>query len=119
MDHPLEERCVRTRARTLSVNCLILFLQQHDRDAVHHGSGSLAFGHSLRHWCALFSCLLFDSVPVRVLLTLLLWRADISEQCGYSIKQQVDLFISLKPLFANKPVIVACNKTDVVKLDDI
>ena len=44
---------------------------------------------------------------------------DASEQCGYTIKQQSDLFHSIKPLFANKPLVVAINKTDVRKLEDL
>lgn len=39
-----------------------------------------------------------------------LYVVDISEQCGYSIEQQVDLFHSIKPLFHNKPLVVAVNK---------
>ena len=37
---------------------------------------------------------------------------DVSEECGYSIAQQVTLFQSLKPLFANKPILICCNKVD-------
>jgi len=48
-----------------------------------------------------------------------LYLIDISEQCGYSIKQQVSLFNSLKPLFAGKPMIVVANKIDVRKLEDL
>jgi nucleolar GTP-binding protein len=46
-----------------------------------------------------------------------LYIIDISEQCGYSIKQQVSLFHSIKPLFANKPVFVIMNKIDVIRPD--
>ncbi|GAB4823643.1 hypothetical protein N2152v2_010689 [Parachlorella kessleri] len=46
-----------------------------------------------------------------------LYVIDISEQCGYSLKQQAALFHSIKPLFANKPVLIVANKTDVVKLE--
>src|SRR3990167_2959892 len=42
----------------------------------------------------------------------ILYIIDISESCGYSIKAQVDLFNSIKPLFSNKPLIVAINKID-------
>lgn len=38
---------------------------------------------------------------------------DLSATCGYSIEQQVQLFDSLRPLFANKPIVFALNKTDV------
>jgi len=44
---------------------------------------------------------------------------DISEQCGYSIKQQVALFHSIKPLFANKPILLVVNKIDVVRLEKV
>jgi len=48
-----------------------------------------------------------------------LFMLDISEQCGYSIAQQVTLFNSIKPLFANKPVLVVCNKIDVIKFENL
>lgn len=43
-----------------------------------------------------------------------LFFLDVSEICGYSIKQQVQLFHSIKPLFANKPFLCVVNKTDLV-----
>lgn len=49
----------------------------------------------------------------------IIYIIDPSEQCGYSLKQQVDLFESIKPLFANKPLIVAANKMDVIKMEDL
>ena len=39
-----------------------------------------------------------------------LYILDISEQCGYSIAQQAALFHSIKPLFANKPLLIVANK---------
>ena len=45
-----------------------------------------------------------------------LYFIDISEQCGYSIQQQVQLYHNIKPLFANKPLVLVCNKTDAVSL---
>lgn len=48
-----------------------------------------------------------------------LYFVDISEQCGYTIKQQVDLFHNIKPLFANKPLLIVANKTDIRKMDDL
>lgn len=48
-----------------------------------------------------------------------LYVMDISEQCGYSIKQQAALFDSIKPLFMNKPLVVAFNKIDARSLDDL
>jgi nucleolar GTP-binding protein len=41
-----------------------------------------------------------------------LYFVDISEQCGYTIEQQCSLFKSIKPLFANKQLIVVVNKVD-------
>ena len=48
-----------------------------------------------------------------------LYFMDLSEQCGYSIEAQVQLFNSIKPLFANKPTFLVINKIDVAKLDDL
>ncbi|PRW33236.1 nucleolar GTP-binding isoform A [Chlorella sorokiniana] len=48
-----------------------------------------------------------------------LYVIDISEQCGFTIKQQATLFHSIKPLFANKPVLIVANKTDVVQLEQL
>ncbi|GAO51177.1 GTP binding protein Nog1 [Saitoella complicata NRRL Y-17804] len=44
---------------------------------------------------------------------------DLSEQCGYSVEAQVKLFHSIKPLFANKVVLLVINKTDVMKPEDL
>ena len=44
---------------------------------------------------------------------------DISEQCGYTLAQQAALFHSIKPLFANKPVLIVANKTDVRPMEDL
>ena len=41
-----------------------------------------------------------------------LYFVDISEQCGYTIEQQCSLFKSIKPLFANKQLIIVVNKID-------
>jgi nucleolar GTP-binding protein len=49
----------------------------------------------------------------------ILFFIDLSELCGYSVKEQVDLFHSIKPLFANKPVLIVVNKIDVRKPDDL
>ena len=53
------------------------------------------------------------------LRAVILYLVDISEECGYTIAQQADLFHSIKPLFANKPLLVVCNKTDVRKIEDL
>eukprot|EP00554_Chaetoceros_debilis_P008071 CAMPEP_0194079866 /NCGR_PEP_ID=MMETSP0149-20130528/5984_1 /TAXON_ID=122233 /ORGANISM="Chaetoceros debilis, Strain MM31A-1" /LENGTH=700 /DNA_ID=CAMNT_0038761457 /DNA_START=132 /DNA_END=2234 /DNA_ORIENTATION=- len=42
-----------------------------------------------------------------------LYFIDISEHCGYTIEQQCSLFKSIKPLFANKELIVVVNKIDI------
>lgn len=41
-----------------------------------------------------------------------LYFIDISEQCGFPISQQVSLFRSIKPLFANKQLLIVVNKVD-------
>ncbi|CAC5358662.1 NOG1 [Mytilus coruscus] len=48
-----------------------------------------------------------------------LYVMDVSEQCGHSLEQQLDLFNNIKPLFANKPLMVCVNKIDVLKLDEL
>jgi len=49
----------------------------------------------------------------------ILYFIDISEQCGYTIDQQVKLCESIKPLFANKPVVIVMTKIDIIKPDDL
>lgn len=48
-----------------------------------------------------------------------LYVLDVSEQCGYSVREQVRLFQSLRPLFQGKPIVLVVNKTDCVKFEDI
>ncbi|XP_014672866.1 PREDICTED: nucleolar GTP-binding protein 1-like [Priapulus caudatus] len=48
-----------------------------------------------------------------------LYVVDLSEQCGKSLEEQVELFMNIKPLFANKPVIVVANKVDVVRPEEL
>ncbi|OBA21861.1 P-loop containing nucleoside triphosphate hydrolase protein [Metschnikowia bicuspidata var. bicuspidata NRRL YB-4993] len=48
-----------------------------------------------------------------------LYFMDLSEQCGFSIEQQVKLFHLIKPLFANKSVMVVMNKSDILKTEDL
>jgi len=48
-----------------------------------------------------------------------LYVLDISEQCGYSLAQQVALFDQIRPLFVNKPLVVAVNKVDVRRPEDL
>jgi nucleolar GTP-binding protein len=48
-----------------------------------------------------------------------LYFLDISEQCGYPIEQQLKLFESIRPLFANKQVMMVANKTDVIPYESL
>jgi len=48
-----------------------------------------------------------------------LYLVDISEQCGYTLTQQAALFHSIKPLFANKPILIVCNKIDTRSMEDL
>jgi nucleolar GTP-binding protein len=49
----------------------------------------------------------------------ILYFIDISENCGYSIQQQVSLFTSIKPLFKNKPLVIILNKTDLKPYSEV
>ena len=49
----------------------------------------------------------------------ILYFMDLSEQCGYSVQQQISLFKSIKPLFANKLVFVVINKIDIKRPEDL
>lgn len=48
-----------------------------------------------------------------------LYFIDISESCGYTIQQQCSLFHSIKPLFANKPLLLVVNKIDLKPWEDV
>ena len=48
-----------------------------------------------------------------------LYFVDVSENCGYSIQQQVNLFTSIRPLFKNKPLVIIANKTDLRPYNDL
>ncbi|KAJ6172065.1 Nucleolar GTP-binding protein 1 [Penicillium chermesinum] len=49
----------------------------------------------------------------------ILYFMDLSEQCGYSVTDQIKLFHSIKPLFANKIVYLVVNKIDVRRPEDL
>lgn len=49
----------------------------------------------------------------------ILYFMDLSEQCGYSVHAQIQLFQSIKPLFANKLVFVVINKIDIMRPEDL
>lgn len=53
------------------------------------------------------------------LRSVILYIVDFSEQCGYSIQQQLELYASIKPLFVKKPVFIINNKTDVMTRDQL
>lgn len=48
-----------------------------------------------------------------------LYVMDISEQCGQTLAEQLKLYESIKPLFANKPLMIVLNKVDIVALNDL
>jgi nucleolar GTP-binding protein len=43
----------------------------------------------------------------------ILFFIDISEQCGYSLEDQLNLFNSIRPLFKTKPLVMVLNKIDI------
>ncbi|XP_067398767.1 GTP-binding protein 4 [Emydura macquarii macquarii] len=48
-----------------------------------------------------------------------LYVLDVSEQCGHSLEEQLELFKNIKPLFANKPLILVANKCDVKRISEL
>lgn len=48
-----------------------------------------------------------------------LYLLDISETCGYTIVQQINLFKGIKPLFENKPHILVLTKIDLKPYDQL
>jgi nucleolar GTP-binding protein len=49
----------------------------------------------------------------------ILFFIDISEQCNYTIEQQVSLFYSIADLFKKKPLVIVLNKIDVRRVEDL
>ena len=49
----------------------------------------------------------------------ILYIMDVSEQCGHTLEEQIELFNGIKPLFANKPLIVVLNKVDVIRPEEL
>jgi nucleolar GTP-binding protein len=45
----------------------------------------------------------------------ILYMMDASEMCDRSLEQQIHLFEQIQPLFANKPVFVGLNKSDLMR----
>ncbi|XP_015278688.1 PREDICTED: nucleolar GTP-binding protein 1 [Gekko japonicus] len=48
-----------------------------------------------------------------------LYVMDLSEQCGHGLEEQLELFENIKPLFANKPLIIVANKCDVKRISEL
>ncbi len=48
-----------------------------------------------------------------------LYLVDVSEACGYTLAQQAALFHSIKPLFANKPIVIVANKVDARPIESL
>uniref|UniRef100_A0A1I7TQ90 Nucleolar GTP-binding protein 1 n=1 Tax=Caenorhabditis tropicalis TaxID=1561998 RepID=A0A1I7TQ90_9PELO len=48
-----------------------------------------------------------------------LFMMDVSEQCDRTIEEQLHLFESIRPLFANKPVLIGLNKVDIRHRSDL
>ncbi|XP_050798206.1 GTP-binding protein 4 isoform X2 [Gopherus flavomarginatus] len=48
-----------------------------------------------------------------------LFVMDVSEQCGHGLEDQLELFRNIKPLFANKPLIIVANKCDVKRISEL
>ena len=53
------------------------------------------------------------------LKTMVIFIVDISETCGYPLKEQFKLFEDLKPLFAKKPAVLALNKIDLSPISEL
>ena len=49
----------------------------------------------------------------------ILYFMDLSEHCGYTVQAQIQLFQSIKPLFANKIVFIVINKIDIMRPEDL
>uniref|UniRef100_H2S9W8 Nucleolar GTP-binding protein 1 n=1 Tax=Takifugu rubripes TaxID=31033 RepID=H2S9W8_TAKRU len=49
----------------------------------------------------------------------ILYVMDVSEQCGHTLQEQLELFNSIRPLFTNKPLIIVANKCDVKKITEL
>lgn len=53
------------------------------------------------------------------LKTMVIFIVDVSETCGYALKEQFKLFEDLKPLFIKKPAILALNKVDLTPVSSL
>ena len=48
-----------------------------------------------------------------------LYFLDVSEQCGFPLDEQLKLFKSIRPLFANKQIMMVANKIDVCPYESL
>ncbi|UJR15338.1 hypothetical protein I4U23_002287 [Adineta vaga] len=49
----------------------------------------------------------------------ILYVMDVSETCGYTLEEQLNLFNNIKVLFTNKPLLIVVNKIDIKRLDEL
>lgn len=49
----------------------------------------------------------------------ILYVMDLSETCGYTLEEQLNLFNNIKVLFTNKPLLILLNKIDIKRLDEL
>ncbi|KYO01825.1 putative nucleolar GTP-binding protein 1 [Plasmodium gaboni] len=49
----------------------------------------------------------------------ILFIIDISEECGLTIKEQINLFYSIKSVFSNKSIVIGFNKIDKCNMDSL
>ena len=66
-----------------------------------------------------FSSILKAITALAHLRAAVLYFMDLSEQCGHTIEEQIQLFTNIKPLFVNKPIIAVMNKTDIIRPDEL
>lgn len=99
LDHPLEERNLIEMLAIAALTHLHVRVAPKckNRPSIFVGrSASVRFGGEV--------CLCLQCVVLFVI--------DVSEECGYSVEQQVALFRSVQVLFKDKPKLVVLNKTD-------
>ncbi|KAF2864464.1 hypothetical protein K470DRAFT_267307 [Piedraia hortae CBS 480.64] len=58
-------------------------------------------------------------IAIAHLRSAVLYFMDLSEQCGYSVQAQMQLFKSIRPLFQNKLVFIVINKIDSMRPEDL
>jgi nucleolar GTP-binding protein len=49
----------------------------------------------------------------------ILYVMDVSETCGYTLEDQLNLFNNIKVLFTNKPLLIVVNKLDIKRVDEL